>query len=77
MDLYQHFKSRGLVQSRRDFSRLVGRAENYMCLRAGRAGREASADVLVGLFQNLWREGRLVLAVRVAWAVLWLPVARR
>lgn len=47
---------------------------NYLCLRAG---REASADALVELFQTLVREGKLVLAARVAWAVLWLPPEAR
>lgn len=74
MSLYQHFESRGLVQSRREFSRRLGCAENYMSLRAG---RDPSADVLVGLFQSLWREGRLLLAVRVAWSLLWLPEGAR
>lgn len=76
MDIYHHFLERGLTDSRRHFSSAwLGRAENYMCLRSG---REASADALVDLFQTLVREGRLMLAVRVGWAVLWLkPEARR
>ena len=53
----------------------LGCAENYLCLRASRG---PSADVLITLFQTLVREGRLLLAARVAWAVLWLkPEARR
>lgn len=74
MDIYQHFLERGLVGSKRDFSRSLGRAENYLCLRGKRG---PSSDALIGLFQTLWREGRLVLAARVAWAVLWLPEEAR
>ena len=76
MTIYHHFLERGLTDSRRHFSSAwLGRAENYLCLRAG---REASADALVELFQTLWRGGQFSLAVRVGWAVLWLaPEARR
>lgn len=76
MDIYQHFFERGLTDSHRHFSSAwLGRAENYLCLRSGRG---PSSDALIELFQTLWREGRLTLAVKVAWAVLWLePEARR
>lgn len=75
MDIYHHFLERGLTDSRRHFSSAwLGRAENYMCLRSG---REASANALVELFQTLVREGKLVLAARVAWALLWLPQEAR
>lgn len=75
MTIYHHFLERGLTDSRRHFSSAwLGRAENYMCLRAG---REASADALVELFQTLVHDGHLILAARVAWAVLWLPVEAR
>nr|WP_312973075.1 DUF6626 family protein [Brevundimonas naejangsanensis] len=75
MDIYQHFQERGLTNSHRHFSSAwLCRAENYLALRSG---REASADVLVELFQTLWREGRFALALRVAWAVLWLPEEAR
>lgn len=76
MDIYQHFFERGLTDSQRHFSSAwLNRAENYLCLRAGRG---PSADALIELFQTLVREGRLMLAARVAWAVLWLkPEARR
>ncbi|WP_292089546.1 DUF6626 family protein [Brevundimonas sp.] len=75
MTIYHHFLERGLTDSRRHFSSAwLCRAENYLALRSG---REASADALVELFQTLWREGRLILAARVAWAVLWLPEGAR
>jgi hypothetical protein len=75
MDIYHHFHERGLTDSYRHFSSAwLGRAENYLCLRAGRS---PSADALIELFQTLWREGRLMLAARVAWAVLWLPEEAR
>lgn len=70
MDIYQHFLARGLTDSQRHFSSAwLGRAENYLCLRAGRG---PSANVLIDLFQTLWREGQFELAVRVGWSVLWL-----
>ena len=75
MDIYQHFLTLGLTDSQRHFSSAwLGRAENYLCLRAGRG---PSADALVGLFQTLWRDGKLLLAARVGWAVLWLPAEAR
>ncbi len=76
MDIYHYFLERGLTDSRRHVSSAwLGRAENYMCLRSG---REASPDALIELFQTLVREGKLMLAARVGWAVLWLkPEARR
>ncbi len=75
MDIYHHFVARGLTDSHRHFSSAwLGRAENYLCVRAGRG---PSADALVGLFQTLWREGQLLLAARVGWAVLWLPAEAR
>lgn len=76
MDIYHHFFERGLTGSHRHFSSAyLGRAENYLCLRGERG---PSADALIELFQSLWREGRFLLAARVAWAVLWLkPEARR
>lgn len=76
MDIYHHFFERGLTDSHRHFSSAwLGRAENYLSLRAGRG---PSADALVELFQTLFREAKFELAVRVAWTVLWLkPEARR
>lgn len=75
MDIYHHFCERGLTDSHRHFSSAwLGRAENYLCLRAGRG---PSADALIALFQTLWREGRFMLAARVAWGVLWLPEEAR
>ena len=75
MDIYHHFQRLGLTDSQRHFSSAwLGRAENYLCLRAHRG---PSADALIELFQTLVREGRLMLALRVAWAVLWLPAAAR
>jgi hypothetical protein len=70
MDIYHLFHRRGLTSSKRQFSSAwLGRADNYLCLRGGRG---PSADALVCLFQNLVRQGRLMLAVRVAWTLLWL-----
>jgi len=75
MDIYRHFFERGLTDSHRHFSSAwLNRAENYLCLRAGRG---PSADALVELFQTLVREGRFMLATRVAWTVLWLPEGAR
>jgi len=75
MGIYQYFLDRGLTDSKRHFSSAwLNRAENYLCLRAGRG---PSADALVGLFQTLFHDGRLLLAARVAWAVLWHPAEAR
>lgn len=76
MDIYRFFYARGLTYSQRHFSSAwLGCAENYLCLRADRG---PSADVLITLFQTLVHDGHLMLAARVAWAVLWLkPEARR
>jgi hypothetical protein len=75
MDIYHHFQRLGLTDSYRHFSSAwLGRAANYLSLRADRG---PSADALIELFQTLWREGRLMLAARVAWAVLWLPEEAR
>lgn len=75
MDIYHHFQRLGLTDSYRHFSSAwLGRAANYLSLRSDRG---PSADALIELFQTLWREGRLMLAVRVAWAVLWLPEGAR
>lgn len=75
MDIYHHFQRLGLTDSRRHFSSAwLGRAENYLCLRADRG---PSADALIELFQTLVREGRLMLAARVGWAALWLPKEAR
>ena len=76
MDIYHLFQRRGLTDSQRHFSSAwLNKAENYTSLRGARG---PSSDALIELFQNLVREGRLMLAARVAWAVLWLkPEARR
>ena len=73
--LYHLFKRNGLTTSQRRFSvDWLGAAPNYVALRGP---RPPSADVLIGLFQRLWARGRLTLAIRVAWAVLWLPEEAR
>jgi hypothetical protein len=75
MDIYHHFRERGLTDSLRHFSSaLLGRAPNYMALRGERG---PSADALIDLFQTLVRQGRLMLAARVGWMVLWLPKEAR
>lgn len=73
--IYRAFVVRGLTTSRRHFSsEWLGTAENYLCIRGSRG---PSADVLVGLFQKVWREGRLLLAVRVGWTILWMAETER
>ena len=68
--IYTRFHRRGLTSSQRHFSaHWLGTADNYLCLRGDRG---PSAAVMVGLFQRLWREGRLLLAVKVGWAILWM-----
>ena len=73
--IYHLFETRGLTRSRRQFSsQWLGSAENYLALRGERG---PSANVLIGLFQKLWAQGRLLLAVRVGWLILWMPEADR
>ena len=73
--LYRQFHRRGLAISQRQFSsHWLGTAENYLCLRGERG---PSAAVLIRLFQRLWREGRLLLAVQVGWSILWMTEETR
>lgn len=73
--LYHHFCRRGLTTSRRHFStHWLDAAENYACLRGDRG---PSADVLVGLFQRLWLERRIMLAIHVGWSILWMTEEAR
>jgi hypothetical protein len=66
--LYRLFERRGLTRSRRHFSAdWLGAAPNYMALRRD---RPPSTDVLVALFQKLWRRGAFILATQVAWIIL-------
>ena len=75
ISIYRHFHTRGLTRSHRHFSaHWLNSAENYLALRGTRG---PSANTLIGLFQKLWREGRLLLAVKVGWTILWLPEVRR
>ena len=69
--VYHLFRTKNLTRSKRHFSAYwLNCAENYLVLRGERG---PSANALVGLFQTLWRQGRLLLAVRVGWTILWLP----
>lgn len=73
--IYHHFRQRGLTRSHRHFSHhWLGCAENYVALRGERG---PSANTLIGLFQKLWREGRLLLAIKVGWTILWMPEGAR
>ncbi len=73
--IYHLFERRGLTRSHRHFSaEWLGAAPNYLALRGPRL---PSVEVLVRLFQKLWRQGRLLLAIRVGWTILWMPEADR
>jgi len=75
ISIYRLFRLRSLTSSMRHFSsHWLGCAENYMALRGE---REASSSVLIGLFQKLWSQGRLLLAISVGWTILWMPEADR
>lgn len=75
ISIYHLFHRRGLTRSHRHFSsHWLGAAENYMALRGDRG---PSANTLIGLFQTLWRGGRLLLAVKVGWTILWMPESSR
>ncbi len=73
--IYLLFRTQKLSSSKRHFSaHWLNSAENYLALRGERG---PSANTLIGLFQKLWRQGRLLLAIRVGWSILWLPEASR
>ena len=75
ISLYRHFRTRGLTRSQRHFStEYLQAAPNYLALRGERG---PSANALIGLFQRLWREGRLLLAIKVGWTILWMPETSR
>lgn len=75
ISLYHYFRQRGLTRSQRHFStEYLQAAPNYLVLRGERG---PSANALIGLFQKLWRQGRILLAVRVGWTILWMPEGAR
>lgn len=75
ISIYHLFHQRSLTSSKRHFStEYLQAAPNYLALRGERG---PSANALIGLFQTLWRQGRILLAVRVGWTILWMPEASR
>jgi hypothetical protein len=69
IDFYHQLARRNLTTSLRDYSSYyLGMAENYACLRGERGPSERA---LINLFRRLWGERRFILAVRVAWTILW------
>jgi len=75
ISIYHHFHRRGLTRSHRHFSsHWLNSAENYLALRGERG---PSANALIGLFQRLWFQGSLLLAVKVGWTILWMPAEVR
>lgn len=70
-DFYRCLARRGLTNSLRDYSsHYLGMAENYACLRGDRGPSERA---LLHLFRRLWEERRILLALRVAHALLFRP----
>lgn len=68
LDFYRQLERRGLCTSLRTYSRdYLGMAENYACLRGERGPSERA---LVHLFRCLWEERHVLLALRVAHALL-------
>jgi hypothetical protein len=69
IDLYHQLARRNLTSSQRDYSsHYLGMAENYACLRGDRGPSERA---MINLFRRLWGERHYVLAMQVAWAILW------
>lgn len=69
IDFYPILARRGLTTSLRDYSSYyLGMAENYACLRGARPPSERA---LIHLFRRLCEERRYILALRVAWVILW------
>lgn len=68
--IYEHLARRSLADSYRGMSReYLGTAENYACC----LGPEGvpSPRVLIFLFRRLWAERHLLLAIEVAFSILW------
>lgn len=69
IDLYPLFLARGLVRSKREFSRdWCGAAPNYLCLRGD---RQLPDHIILRILRRLIRERRFVLAAYVARELLW------
>lgn len=69
IDLYRLLLARGLVQSKREFSReFCGSAPNYLCLRGD---RQLPDHIVLRILRRLIRERRFVLAAYVARELLW------
>jgi hypothetical protein len=69
INFYHQLTRAGACTSLRAYSRdYLGMAENYACLRGERG---PSNSALINLFRRLWAERRLILASRVARAILW------
>jgi hypothetical protein len=69
IDLYHELFRRGLTRSLRDLSSYYFQmAPNYACLRGDRSPSERA---LINAFRRLWEERHFILAMRVAWAILW------
>jgi hypothetical protein len=67
VNLYELLRKRGLTHSERHFSKhWCDRAPNYIAL-----GNSLSESATLALARNLWRKGRLLLFLRVLYAVLW------
>lgn len=68
IEIYRQLARRKLTHSLRDFSSYyLGMAENYACLRGARC---LSPRAMINLFRRLWAERRVLLALRVAHALL-------
>lgn len=66
IDIYKTLLKRGLTTSQRDFSTYwCNRAPNYMAL-----GNGLSDGAMIAVFRRLIEDGRWLLAIRVARAIL-------
>lgn len=69
IDMYHELSRRGLTWSQRDLSSYYYQmAPNYACLRGDRSPSERA---LINAFRRLWEERHYILALKVAWAILW------
>lgn len=66
-NFYTALVRRELVGSLREYSIYLGMADNYI---SDRGDRPLSLLALARLFRRLWREHHYILAIRVAWAIL-------
>lgn len=66
IDIYETLRKRGLTTSQHDFSTYyAGKSPSYLATTKG-----LSAEAMIAVFRRLIQDGRWLLAIRVAHAIL-------